>query len=47
GGGFNSVYLRVWAIARAPGRDSLDTLLDSLPMEPEFVDYFLSAGTVR
>ena len=44
GGGFNSAYVRIWGLARAEGADTLATLFDALPLEPEFARYLETVG---
>ena len=46
GGGFNSAYVRIWALTRADGTDTLATLFDALPLEPEFARYLETVGAV-
>lgn len=47
GGGFNSAYVRIWVIRREPGEDLLSVLLDTLPLEAEFVAYFMATTALE
>lgn len=45
GSGIDFAYVRIWAMARTDCDDPLAGLLATLPLEPEFVRFFLETGS--